>query len=339
MQIQLLDPIDDAAVAGVVALLEAAREVDAPEHPRTVEESFRAGCRARHPGLDTTRWTATAHGVVVGSLAITLFTDDNPHLATAELIVHPAHRRHGHGSALLQHCIDFAAANGRNTVVLRTLTSWPDGPSRSAAGVKFLERNGFALSFTNVRNRCRVDALVSSAEARLWDQAVAASGTGYELRSWTGPAPADLIESLCRLEALRRSEIPMGDLELEAENIDIGRARAKEAALAATHRVPVKTAAVQVTTGQVAALTDIRAYESPTAEHAAQDLTIVAPTHRGHRLGLLVKLANLRQLRQRFPRIREIWAENADVNKHMIAINTALGYESIDAVRVYQRKL
>ena len=57
-----------------------------------------------------------------------------------------------------------------------------------------------------------------------------------------------------------------------------------------------------------------------------QSGTIVAPEHRGHRLGLAIKLANHRQLRAHFPSCRVLVTGNADVNAPMNAVNEALGF-------------
>ncbi|WP_158630337.1 GNAT family N-acetyltransferase [Glycomyces terrestris] len=338
MEITPLHPDDHDAVGDVFALMHAVRAADAPEGPAPVEQSFRAGLRQKRPGLDVTHYAATDGGAVVGYLGIGLLVGDNPHLAMAELMVHPGHRRRGHGAALLDCYVDHASAHGRTDLTAGTLTAWGDGPRRPTAGVAFLERNGFTLALVNVRRRSRTDALTPETERRLWDRARAASAD-YDVRTWTGPAPDDLIESICRLDALSRTEVPTGDIALEADAVDVERARAKEAATAAVHQVPVKAAAVHRATGEVAALTDVHAYEDPAATHATQGITIADPAHRGHRLGMLVKLANLRQLRQRFPRVEEVWTENADVNDHMVAINTELGYEAVDALSVYQRRL
>ncbi|MQM26802.1 GNAT family N-acetyltransferase [Glycomyces albidus] len=338
MEIRPLNPEDDRAVGEVLAVVRAVRDADAPEGPRPVERTFRAELRHERPGLEVTHHTAVEDGEVVGYLGIGLLVGDNPHLAMAELLVHPVHRGRGHGTALLEHYVEYASSRGRTDLTAGTLTTWGDGPRRPGAGVRFLERNGFTLALVNIRRRCRTDALTPEAEQRLWEKAAAAEA-GYELRTWTGPAPDDLIESLCRLDALTRTEVPTGDIRLDAERVDVERARAKEAALAAIHQTGVKAAAVHRATGEVAALTDIRAFDDPTAAHAVQGITIVDPAHRGHRLGLLLKLANLRQLREHHPRVAEIWTENADVNDHMIAINSELGYEAVDALSVYQRKL
>ena len=60
--------------------------------------------------------------------------------------------------------------------------------------------------------------------------------------------------------------------------------------------------------------------------HALQGDTIVVPEHRGHRLGLRVKLANLELLAARHPDVHRIGTYNAEDNRFMLAVNTALGY-------------
>ena len=52
--------------------------------------------------------------------------------------------------------------------------------------------------------------------------------------------------------------------------------------------------------------------------------------HRGHQLGLLVKTAMLDWLAEAEPGITRIVTGNAAINRHMIAINTELGYELLD---------
>jgi hypothetical protein len=54
--------------------------------------------------------------------------------------------------------------------------------------------------------------------------------------------------------------------------------------------------------------------------------TVVTRKHRGHRLGLLVKLAMMELLATTEPQLERITTWNAEVNEHMIAINEAIGY-------------
>ena len=54
--------------------------------------------------------------------------------------------------------------------------------------------------------------------------------------------------------------------------------------------------------------------------------TIVLPEHRGHRLGMLVKVANLDHLRAHEPAVTVIHTGNADSNAPMLRVNVAMGF-------------
>jgi hypothetical protein len=73
--------------------------------------------------------------------------------------------------------------------------------------------------------------------------------------------------------------------------------------------------------------------------HSEQHITLVDPGHRGHRLGLVAKLANLRYLTEHEPRVRAIDTWNAEVNRHMIAINEAMGFRAVDAWMAWQLEI
>jgi GNAT superfamily N-acetyltransferase len=81
--------------------------------------------------------------------------------------------------------------------------------------------------------------------------------------------------------------------------------------------------------GRLVAYTDI--FQSASvAWHANQGDTIVEPAHRGRRLGMLVKLANLERVRRDSPELRAIDTYNADSNPWMVSINEAMGYRPYD---------
>jgi len=71
-------------------------------------------------------------------------------------------------------------------------------------------------------------------------------------------------------------------------------------------------------------------------EIAYQWSTIVNPAHRGHRLGVVVKLANIDALRANWPSVHSINTWNAGVNDHMVAINEAMGFQAIEQWREWQ---
>jgi RimJ/RimL family protein N-acetyltransferase len=67
--------------------------------------------------------------------------------------------------------------------------------------------------------------------------------------------------------------------------------------------------------------------------------TLVRPADRGHRLGLAVKVANLRLLQAERPDIVRLTTYNADVNARMIGVNEAMGFAPVARLGDFQRKL
>ena len=68
---------------------------------------------------------------------------------------------------------------------------------------------------------------------------------------------------------------------------------------------------------------------------AAQEDTVVLPPHRGHRLGLLVKIEMMDVLARQAPEVRHVITGNAGQNEHMIAINEQLGYTISSITRTW----
>ena len=59
----------------------------------------------------------------------------------------------------------------------------------------------------------------------------------------------------------------------------------------------------------------------------SQNDTIVLKGHRGHRLGMLLKAANIRNLQSTAPGHPSIITFNAEENRHMLDVNEAVGFE------------
>jgi hypothetical protein len=51
--------------------------------------------------------------------------------------------------------------------------------------------------------------------------------------------------------------------------------------------------------------------------------------HRGHGLGFATKVANVAAVTQAYPAVRTINTWNAAENRHMIALNDAMGFEVV----------
>ena len=75
------------------------------------------------------------------------------------------------------------------------------------------------------------------------------------------------------------------------------------------------------------------------SERAYQWGTLVRTDHRGHRLGLAVKVANVRRLQDTQPQITTVVTFNADVNAPMVAVNERLGFRPVQWLGELQKKL
>jgi hypothetical protein len=161
---------------------------------------------------------------------------------------------------------------------------------------------------------------------------------GYRLVSWRGPSPEELLSDIAYLDGRLMTDAPTGDLEIEAEHIDADRIRKAEQVIAARGRSTWHTGTVHEASGRLVAWTLISKEES-VDWHAWQQVTIVEPEHRGHRLGLLVKVANLRRFRADQPGVQIIDTFNAAENSYMIAINEEMGFQPRFAFQNWQLKI
>jgi hypothetical protein len=165
-----------------------------------------------------------------------------------------------------------------------------------------------------------------------------AHSRGYSLVQWQGAAPAELLDDLAALMSRMSTDAPLEDLDWEPERWTAERYRQHEHSIAAAGRVRLTTAARHDASGRIVACTDIvTAAAQP--EFASQWSTIVISEHRGHRLGMLVKLANVQLLRTRRPGVRFVNTWNAAVNTHMVGINEAMGFRAVERWREWQLKL
>jgi GNAT superfamily N-acetyltransferase len=337
MEIIKLGADDADLVEQTFALFVAAHAVDAPENPPPVKRPFVVGLGYPPPDVEEHPHVAVDGGRVVGFLGYGFPTRENLHFAGAGIVVHPEHRRRGIGTALVEHFIAAARAAGRTDLVGGTHIRWEDGPERSDAGVRFAEKHGFKPALTVINRSCAVDALDPADEEGLWQEALAAAGDDYELVSWIGRTPDEYMDTMCRIDSTILEEIPLGEIDLEPEHVDADLKNAHADRHEAMGGQVVQTIAVDPQTREAVANTCFFLHEGQADIY--QGITIVDPKHRGHRLGMLVKIANLRLLRENFPHVRRIWTDNADVNAPMININQRLGYEIVDGATEFQIKL
>ena len=276
-------------------------------------------------GYRTLLHVGRVDGRPVGLLNVRLPMLDNLNAVNVELIVHPDHRRRGHGRQLAKAALDEVRALGR-TRVFAPVASWPDRP---ALGQRLLEEHGFKPVIQDTR---RMLDLVEHPPGRRPEPA-----PGYRLVQWREHAPDELVEGLAYLSGRMTLDAPMGDMDYEPERWDAARYREMEADAVARRLERLVTAAVHES-GQVAGLTEIAA-STVAPEVAEQWNTIVDPDHRGHRLGLLLKQWNHTYVVEQRPDVRYVNTWNASSNSHMIAVNEAVGFRAMETWTEHQLDL
>ncbi|MGN6132644.1 MAG: GNAT family N-acetyltransferase, partial [Nocardioidaceae bacterium] len=133
------------------------------------------------------------------------------------------------------------------------------------------------------------------------------------------------------------SEAPMGEMDFEPEVFDATRIRADEKVFEASGRTKYTTVAV-APDGDVVAYSEL-VVPAHDPGRVYQWGTLVLPAHRGHRLGLATKVANLLWLQEEYPAGRLLVTFNAEVNAPMVAVNEAMGFRPVERLVELQRQL
>jgi GNAT superfamily N-acetyltransferase len=331
MRFVRVKPDDIAQVKAVASIQEAARLVDDPDALPTIPEALAAWIRygwdlepAEHylyePG-------AANHPV--GVLAVDLPTRDNLHLIWAEIWVHPDHRRRGHGSAIMNEVLRIAREAGRNTI-------WVGAAEDDQGARRFVEGFGFGYASHDARRRQVLADVDQTEVARLWAVADEAA-TAYSIERLQIPVADEVLSELVEVTAAI-NDAPMGDLTYEDEKFDLQRLQDFETALIGRGDLGYRVIARHRATGEVGGHTVVVTPQLQ-RQFGMQADTAVARHHRGHRLGLLLKIDMMRWLAEVEPQLKVIETWNNADNTFMINVNEALGYRLSRTFNMYELRL
>jgi GNAT superfamily N-acetyltransferase len=275
-------------------------------------------------------------GSILGGGVMEVSLRDNLHSVEIAVWVHPAHRRHGVGTAIVETMSRLASADGRR--VLNSVVEVPVDRAEDDPSLHFAPRVGFeAMLPGNVRDLAvpvdpaRIDELRSLVvEAR--------GASDYRTFTFEAPWPAEYLGDECELLRRMSTDEPSGDADREEEVWTGDRLREHDELRAARGKTKLAAVAQHIPSGRLVAFSELLlADDAP--RQAWQLVTIVHPEHRGHRLGLAVKLANLDYLAERAPAVRMIRTANAQENAPMIAVNDMMGFEIVGVGMFWQKRL
>jgi GNAT superfamily N-acetyltransferase len=258
---------------------------------------------------------------------------DNTHMVWVEPKVLPEYRRRGIGAALMEDAERRTRELGRTTMAAEI--NLPDDEAEESGDLTFARKHGFEIGILDVHRMLELPV-----DPELLDRLEADSTphhADYRLVTWQGRVPDEHMEGYCALQAAFNSEAPSGDMDVEDEVWDEARVREVEERTAKQGRLETVTVAVDAN-GRMAGLTEMMSTEE-TTEFAWQGGTLVLKSDRGHRLGMAMKVANLRAFTATLPECRAVHSWNAEENGPMIAINDRLGFRAVERAAELQRKL
>jgi RimJ/RimL family protein N-acetyltransferase len=340
VELERVDPSDQEAFDAWYRVIAASYAHDWPDQPGWQPEELQAAALDTAAGDRVVllgardQGSQRGAGQMVASASVTVHEHDNQHVAELTVDVDPAHRRRGAGSAILRGAEGLAASQGREVAIVEQLE--PLWQLDRSPGQAFAELHGFSRSQVSLRMDLRLP--VDPQRLAELEAACAARAAGYRIVSWRDRCPEDLVRDRALLAERMSTDIPLDELDRRPEQWDLERVRATESLVAAQNRTSFSAGAVEERSGRLVAYSDLLLPRGA-PEKAYQWDTLVHVEHRGHRLGTLVKIANLRALASASPATHLVTTENAEDNSPMIAVNQALGFKMVGRIYGWQKRL
>lgn len=251
------------------------------------------------------------------------------------LSVHRDWRRLGIGSALAAHVESVAVAEGRTTQYVYTVS--PDGPGdrlaaptgfgsvpRANPEVKFLLSRGYQLEQIERGSRLALP-LDPAALAERFGAASLTAGPAYVVHVWEGMTPSRWRADVAVLYTRMSTDAPSAGLNEPEDVWSVERLVTYEEKHQASPRTLLTAAVEHRPSGRLVGFTEL-SVPPDTHRSVSQESTLVLREHRGHGLGMLVKLANLQHLAERHPGRPAVTTFNAEENRHMLRVNEELGF-------------
>lgn len=320
----------DASAAEELALLRnRATALDAPHALPETAETLRLVLALGWDGEGSERvlLARDEDGTLLGYAALEMPTRDNRTLLWLDLVVDPARRHHGVGSALLAAATEVSGEVGRD---LQMTSAWWGSP-----GPAFCKRHGFTQGSSAAQRRLYPQRLPREGDDALLTGAQTASA-GYRVLRVRGALEEDLRARMLDTVATI-NDAPLDDLEVEDNAFSDERLRLyDETQQLQEHRL---YRMIALGGDDEPAGHTVVAVDGHRPFHAEQHDTTVRREHRGHRLGLRLKLEMLAWLREEEPQLTQIDTWNMESNNHMVAVNDAIGCSVVGRELEFQRRV
>ena len=352
-----------AELGWVLACQHAADLADRPGEPAVSPAELRGLLAPPYCGRRMLFTAQDAAGCVVGWARLGLYEAFHRDLAHAAIIVHPAARRCGVGSSLLDALAHAARTWHRTRLIL-------DAP-RTGASEAFAARHDLFLSGRDLRSRLdlngpelprRLSAVANRTGTGLPRQrrrharpspttqpssgsttsTISDTGNSFAALGWSGPCPEEFLDSyVSTLDYLHTAPTPRqasappaiskqestAGLTSAATPFTPAEVRHREQAAGRAGLREYTACLIDRNTGSIAALSSAQTADGVRGE---QNETVVAPNYRGLGLAVGVKAQLIRELLAAEPGLVILDTYNAVDNHRMLAVNRRLGFRPLD---------
>jgi len=267
-------------------------------------------------------------------------------VAWAVVEVLPGFRGRGIGTALAEHV--EALAHDRRRLYVYVVS--PEGEGERLVPptgygsvpvanpeVRFLLHRGFTLEQVERASRLALpldEAWLVSAVAA----ASAVSGDDYRVHRWIDRTPQRWLDDMALMFTRMSTDAPSAGLEEPEDVWTPTRVTEAEEREAASPREMLTVAVEHVPSGALVGYSSL-SVPSQRARAVMQDDTLVLREHRGHRLGMLLKVANLAHLAELRPGHPSVITYNAEENRHMLRVNEEVGFVPIGYEGAWMKRL
>lgn len=330
--IRVVDPHDAGLFQAWYAAMHAGATAGR-EAPKVVtHEALSASLRTPTARKKRTAYGAFVNDTIVGTAMLDLHMKENRHLAEVDISVPPAQRGRGFGAALFDRVHAVATEERRTTFLTEVnvparfaVDDWPG--SRFALGHAFVSEHE--------EDHLVLDLPVDPDVVERLTGAIAMHHRAYNLCTWTGTCPEELVDAYAFMQTAMGQDVPIGNLDYTPPALDADRIRLNDERMAAQGYTSITTVARHAA-GELAGYS-LMFVDANDPSGVSQDDTLVMRAHRGHRLGVALKLANLGVLTRDYPERRMVHTWTAGVNGPMQHINKEFGFRKVEQMHEFQR--
>ncbi|MGO1507264.1 MAG: GNAT family N-acetyltransferase [Microbacterium sp.] len=300
-----------------------------------------------NPEMTRRQWYVIDDQEMVGGAVLNIMADSGGRTAIAIISLRSSVWKRGIGTATLPY-LEQAARDAGVERLLAWVAHPPSDervlPSPTGVGeipcdhhARFLLRHGFTLEQIE-----RVSVLTwSVATIRALRAALIEAkqrAVGYRVLQWTLPTPSEHVAGYAWMKEHMSTDVPDAELGMPAEKWDADRVARHDDRYRQRGTTVLVTAAEHIATGELCAYNELIIGTDPTAISHQED-TLVLASHRGHRLGMLVKTAGLLSWHEQHPHSPGVITYNAEENRPMLDINEAIGFEAIAYEGAWKKEL